>query len=196
MNPVMLSVTFAALFAPNVAIGQAQSFTTAVCDAQTATFNIQLPQTVLANGQRLAAGAYVVRITAEHPAPAAGQSPNAECWVEFVRGGAVAGRELASVVPTEEIGAIAKGPAPQPNQSRVDLLKEGRVPARVAEPSRHALHRESASLPRIHCTLIGTVAHRPTGSRRECLKTIRRDRTHWLFSRNSTALSGVPFAHS
>ena len=79
----------------------------------------------LANGQPLAAGDYQLRITTERPAPAAGQSPAAECWVEFVRGGAVAGREVASVISAEEIGTVAKGPGPKPHAVRVDLLKGG-----------------------------------------------------------------------
>jgi hypothetical protein len=33
--------------------------------------------------------------------------------VEFLKSGAVAGREVASVVPAEEIGAVAKGPEPK-----------------------------------------------------------------------------------
>jgi hypothetical protein len=96
------------------------------CGGETRTFkDVRLPQGVLADGKPLAAGLYEVRVTTEHPSPARGQSPTGECWVEFVKDGAVAGREVASVVPPEEIAAVAKGPAPKPGTTRVDLLKEG-----------------------------------------------------------------------
>jgi hypothetical protein len=96
------------------------------CDPGTITFSdIRLPQAVLANGKPLAAGTYQMRITAEKPTPARGQSANAECWVEFVKTGSVAGREVASVISTEEIDKVAKGTPPKPSESRVDLLKEG-----------------------------------------------------------------------
>ncbi len=80
---------------------------------------------MLANGNVLAAGTYQVRITSEHPTPAVGQSAVAECWVEFVEGTVVVGREVASVVPAEDVSAVAKGPGPKPNGSRVDPLKGG-----------------------------------------------------------------------
>jgi hypothetical protein len=79
----------------------------------------------LANGKPLAAGTYEVRITTEHPTAAVGQSPNAECWVEFVKSGVVVGREVASVVSSEDIGKVAKEPEPKPNATRVDVLKDG-----------------------------------------------------------------------
>jgi hypothetical protein len=79
----------------------------------------------LADGKPLAAGTYQVRITTERPAAAVGQSANAACWVEFVKAGTVSGREVASVVSTDDIRTVAKGPAPKPSAFRVDLLKEG-----------------------------------------------------------------------
>lgn len=80
---------------------------------------------VLANGQPLPPGTYTLRLTDEAPPPAVGESPNAEKWVEFVKGGKVVGREVASVIPADEIGKIAKGPKPKPNGARVDVLKGG-----------------------------------------------------------------------
>jgi len=86
---------------------------------------VHLTHKVLANGQPLAAGTYQVRLTDEEPKPATGESPNAERWVEFVRGGKVAGKEVASVISADEIAKIAEGPRPKANGSRVDLLKGG-----------------------------------------------------------------------
>jgi len=86
---------------------------------------VTLKNKVLANGQPLAAGTYQVRLTDEEPKPATGESPAAERWVEFVRGGKVAGKEVASVIGADDIGKIAKGPRPKGNGVRVDTLKGG-----------------------------------------------------------------------
>ena len=86
--------------------------------------DIKLPVAVTANGKSLAAGVYMVRLTGEHPAPAAGQSVVSECWVDFLRNGAVVAREVASVIGPDEIKDVVKGPAPVRNTARVDVLKE------------------------------------------------------------------------
>lgn len=93
--------------------------------AQTTVGTVRLGRTVLADGKPLAAGAYHVRLTGERPTPAAGQSAHGEQWIEFVKNGTVAGRELATVLTADEVGQVAKGPAPRANGSRVDLLKGG-----------------------------------------------------------------------
>jgi hypothetical protein len=49
----------------------------------------------------------------------------AACWIEFLRSGVVAGREVATVISADEIDKVAKGPRPKPNASRVDVLKGG-----------------------------------------------------------------------
>ena len=86
---------------------------------------VHLTKKVLADGKPLAAGTYEVRLTSDSPKPAVGESPDAEKYVEFVRNGKVVGRELAVVVPSSEVGKIAKGPRPKGNGSRVDTLKGG-----------------------------------------------------------------------
>jgi len=87
--------------------------------------SVHLTQSVLADAMPLAAGTYQVRLTGDQPAPAAGASPGAERWIEFVKGGRVAGREVATVISSADIATIAKGPRPAPNASRVDALKGG-----------------------------------------------------------------------
>ena len=84
---------------------------------------IQLGRSLMANGQRLAPGSYQVRLSTDAVTPAAGQQD--EAWVEFVRGGKVAGRELASVVSDADIKSVAKGARPPAGQARVEMLKEG-----------------------------------------------------------------------
>lgn len=108
------------------AFGQAAPPTLGTCGGPQTTFkNVRLAQPVLANGQPLDAGVYEVRITTERPAPALGQSAAGECWVEFLKDGAVAGREVASVLGSADIEVVAKGPVPKPNTARVDALKGG-----------------------------------------------------------------------
>lgn len=91
--------------------------------AGTALGTITLPQRVMADGKPLAAGTYQVRLTGDAPRPAPGQSPDAERYVEFVRGGTVAGREVATVIPAAEIGAVAKGTRPASGTAKVERLK-------------------------------------------------------------------------
>ena len=93
--------------------------------AQTALGTIHLGQAVLANGKPLPAGTYRVQLTGDDLKPAAGQSPSGERWVEFVQGARTVGREVATIVSDSEITAIAEGPRPKVNSSRVDTLKGG-----------------------------------------------------------------------
>src|SRR5262245_5406297 len=74
---------------------------------------VHISKKVMADGKPLAAGTYQVRLTSDEPKPGVGQSPSAEKYVEFVRAGKVAGREVATVVSAEDIGKIAKGRKPK-----------------------------------------------------------------------------------
>ncbi len=84
---------------------------------------VTLNRRVMADGKPLAPGSYQVRLTGETPKPGLGQSPDGERYVEFVRGGKVVAREVATVVPASEIGQIAKGARPPAGGARVELLK-------------------------------------------------------------------------
>jgi hypothetical protein len=78
---------------------------------------------VTADGKPLAAGTYQLRMTSQQATPpAVGQTPQYEMWAEFVRGGKVLGREVASIVPESEIAQVADRGAPR-NSARVELLK-------------------------------------------------------------------------
>lgn len=87
--------------------------------------SIRLQRGVTADGKPLAAGTYDVRLTAQAAQPVvAGQQM--ERWVEFLQGGQVKGRELASMVPASEMKDLnsgAGGPKPAAGQTRVDMLK-------------------------------------------------------------------------
>ena len=77
----------------------------------------------MADGKPLAAGTYQVRLTGDEPKPGPGQSPEAEQYVEFVRGGKVVAREVATVIPAADIDQIVKSSKPRPNSSKVEKLK-------------------------------------------------------------------------
>ena len=82
-----------------------------------------LTKKVMADGQPLAAGTYQVRLTSDTPKPGVGQSPDAERYVEFVKGGKVDGREVATVVSQRGHQHVAKGKKPAAGSSKVELLK-------------------------------------------------------------------------
>lgn len=92
---------------------------------ETSLGSVNLPRAVMANGQRLAAGTYQVRLTAETAQPTVA-GIQMERWVEFVRGGNVVGREVVSIIPQDEVKDLnsgAKGPRPGSGSSRVEMLK-------------------------------------------------------------------------
>jgi hypothetical protein len=85
--------------------------------------SVTLKHKVTAEGQPLAAGTYQVRLSADEPKPAVGQTPGSERYVEFLRGGKVVAREVATVVSDADVKSIAKGPQPAKGGVRVDMLK-------------------------------------------------------------------------
>ena len=93
--------------------------------AATALGSVRLPRAVMADGKALSAGSYSLRVSSDAVTPVKGQGAEAEKWVEFVQGGQVKGRELASVVASADIGAVAEGKPPAVNGTKVELLKGG-----------------------------------------------------------------------
>jgi hypothetical protein len=94
-------------------------------EAGTALGTVTISRAVMADGQRLAAGSYEVRLTADAPEPAAGQTPGAERFVEFVRDGNVMGREVATVVLPADVQEVLEGRGPGLGSSLVDTLSGG-----------------------------------------------------------------------
>jgi hypothetical protein len=86
---------------------------------------VHIAKKVMADGKPLAPGTYQVRLTSDAPKPATGQAPDSEKYVEFVKGGKSVGREVATVVSSEDIGKIAKGAKPKPGTSKFEMLKGG-----------------------------------------------------------------------
>ena len=85
--------------------------------------SVTLNHKVKADGQPLPAGTYQVRLTEDVAKPGVGQSPDAERYVEFVKGGKVVAREVATVVSDADVKGIVKGPSPARGGVRVDMLK-------------------------------------------------------------------------
>lgn len=87
--------------------------------------SVRLPRSVMADGKPLKAGTYQVRLTSQAPTPAVpGQTMSR--WVEFVQGGKVAGREVVSIVPADEMKDLMPGPdgaRAAGGGSRVEMLK-------------------------------------------------------------------------
>ena len=127
MNKLWLvGIVLAAIGGDAAQARQADAQGAAEQGAGTTLGSVRLPRQASANGQTLPAGTYQVRLTASEASPvAAGQTQNLERWVEFVQGGQVKGREVASIVPDSEIGQVADGARPRPGAPRVQLLKGG-----------------------------------------------------------------------
>ena len=112
-----------AAFTGTVAAQQGQ-----VPTAETALGSVRIPRAVKADGKDLRAGTYQVRLTAQEASPAV-PGIKMERWVEFVQGGKVVGREVASIIPADEVKDTQPGPdlpgrAPRAG-TRVELLKGG-----------------------------------------------------------------------
>jgi hypothetical protein len=87
---------------------------------------VTLPKTVKADGKPLPAGTYEVRVTAQPATPAAaGETPAAERWAEFVQQGQVKGREVVTIVTKAEANVVQKDTPPAPNAAKVETLKGG-----------------------------------------------------------------------
>lgn len=85
---------------------------------------VHLSKKVTAGGNSLEPGTYQLRLTNDHPQAAAGESPDAEVFVEFVKAGKVVAREVATVVSKDDIKEVAKGEsAPASGTAKVELLK-------------------------------------------------------------------------
>ena len=86
---------------------------------------VRLAQSVMANGQALAAGTYTARLSTENVSRVVGQPADSTRWVEFVQGGQVKGRELATVVAPADVKEVAKGTPPPPGTARIQALRGG-----------------------------------------------------------------------
>ena len=87
--------------------------------------SVTLAKPVMADGKTLAPGTYQVRLASEMPPAVKGQSPEEARYVEFLKGGQVVAREVATVITNADMAPIAKGHKVVPNGTSVELLKGG-----------------------------------------------------------------------
>lgn len=86
---------------------------------------VSIPRSVMADGQALSAGDYQVRLTGRVATPdTVGALTVLERWVEFRQGDDIRGREVVTIVPSDEISDVAKSASPGSGSARVELLKE------------------------------------------------------------------------
>jgi hypothetical protein len=85
--------------------------------------SVHIPNAVMADGKPLTAGTYTLRLSNDPVTPVVGQTPDRARWVEFVQGGTVKGREVATVLSTADAKQIAKQGLPAPGTSKVQTLK-------------------------------------------------------------------------
>ena len=85
--------------------------------------SVRLSRAVMANGQSLPAGTYTVRVAGDPVTKVLGQSNEGTRWVEFVQGGQVRGKEMATVLAGPAVRAVAKGSGPASGSARVEMLK-------------------------------------------------------------------------
>lgn len=91
--------------------------------AATSLGTVRLSRAAMADGKTLPAGSYTLRVSNDPVQQVVGQADSK--WIEFVQGGDVKGRELASVIPSADVKALVKGTAPAANSNKVELLKGG-----------------------------------------------------------------------
>lgn len=84
--------------------------------------SVRIPKRVMADGKPLPAGTYMLRVTNDSPSPVVGQTASEQRWVEFLQGGQVKGREVATVLSTSEARAIAKQGLPPAGAATVQTL--------------------------------------------------------------------------
>jgi hypothetical protein len=85
--------------------------------------SVSIPRQVKASGQPLAAGTYTLRLLPQDLKGAVGQTASESRYVEFVQGGKVVGKEVATVLTGAEARAVTKGAGPASGSAKVQLLK-------------------------------------------------------------------------
>jgi len=114
---------FAGILAVTLAAGAGPAAAQTASKPGMSLGSVTINHKVSADGKPLPAGTYQVRLTSDEPKPALGASPEGEKYVEFVRGGKVVAREVATVVANADVATIVKGPKPANGSVRVDVLK-------------------------------------------------------------------------
>jgi hypothetical protein len=124
MKRISLTLTLALACPLSVAFVAAQSSGKAQADPDLLA-TVRITTAVMAAGTPLAPGTYDIRLTPDRPTPRAGQSREAQRWVEFVSNGKVIAREVAEVLQDDDLPAVGASSLPVRSGTRVDILKGG-----------------------------------------------------------------------
>jgi hypothetical protein len=122
MNRIACTLSLA--FTLSVATLTGQSPQTPAADVDVLA-TVRITGTVIAGGTPLSPGTYDVRLTEQRPTPVAGQSRDAQRWVEFVADGKVIAREIAEVLQDDDLPGVGASSQPVRSGVRVELLKGG-----------------------------------------------------------------------
>jgi len=114
MKRLVLVGALVGAFAASPALAQNKS---------TSLGSVTIGKKVMADGKPLAPGTYQLRLTGEDAKPGVGQAPDAEKYVEFVKGGKVVAKEVATVISADDMAKIAKSRRPAANSAKVETLK-------------------------------------------------------------------------
>lgn len=88
--------------------------------------SVKITRSVMADGKPLAAGTYMLHVSDEMPAKVVGQTLDESRWIEFMQGGQVKGRELATVLSKDALKDMTrKSAAPAAGTAKVQMLKGG-----------------------------------------------------------------------
>jgi hypothetical protein len=122
MNRISFTLSLACTL--SVATITAQSTPSPAADVNVLA-TVRIPTAVIAAGTPLRPGMYEIRLTPERPTLLAGQSPDAQRWVEFVAEGKVIAREIAEVLHDDDLPALGASSQRVRSGTRVELLKGG-----------------------------------------------------------------------
>ena len=124
MTKRLFGAELASLMVVSVAMVGAQAKDTAKKPASLGA--VTIGKNVMADGKALAKGTYTLRVSDEMPTPVVGQSADEARWVEFMQGGTVKGREMATVLSKDALKAMAKkGGSTAPESAKVEVLQGG-----------------------------------------------------------------------
>ncbi len=121
MEQIRFGAVLAGLIAVGVAMVGAQG--SAPAKKSAALGSVRIARSFMADGKRLTAGTYALRVSDEMPKAVVGQSADESRWVEFTQGGAVKGREMATVLSKDALKAMKKGGSAAPGTAKVEMLK-------------------------------------------------------------------------
>ena len=127
MTGKILRATLVALVLVGAVSSAAGAQTMKAAARKTASLgSVTIGHDVMADGKPLAKGTYTLRVSDEMPAKVVGQTLEESRWIEFLKGGEVKGRELATVLTKDALKDMTKkSKAPAAGTAKVEMLKGG-----------------------------------------------------------------------